>query len=146
MEKVKLSQSILDMKFMKKTKEKFTKDQEDAESKEMYSNQITDEMKKDGNIIFREASITFCKGLIDGRLSFGGMNPDIEKMMENDYNKLLNEAEKRKEKDVTDEEMAKGTFSSAKESSTLNKLISNKFKTKKRKREFKKPSTNEALY
>lgn len=134
---IKLSKSILEMKFMKKTKEKVLKEQEDAEGQAMYRNEITEEMKKNGNIIFREASIAICKNLIDGRLSFGGMNPDVEKLMQNDYNKFFNEAERRKDKDVTDEQMAK-------EYSTIVDTIGNKFKSKKNKK-FQKPSTTEPL-
>lgn len=130
---VKLSKAILEMKFMKKTKEKVAKEEENAESREMYSHEITEEMKKNGNIIFRPASITVCKRLVDGRLSFGGMNPEIEKMMESDYNKIYAEAEKKNEKDITDEEMAKQHLAVA-------KTISNKFKPKRnRNKKFQKP-------
>ncbi|XP_076275758.1 M-phase phosphoprotein 6 [Rhynchophorus ferrugineus] len=129
---VKLSKAILEMKFMKKTKEKVAKEEENAESREMYSHEITEEMKKNGNIIFRPASITVCKRLVDGRLSFGGMNPEVEKMMENDYNKRYTEAEKKKEKDITDEEMAIQHSTVA--------TISNKFKSKRnRNKKFQKP-------
>ncbi|XP_066258262.1 M-phase phosphoprotein 6 [Euwallacea similis] len=132
--KIKLSNSILEMKFMKRTKEKVLKEKEDAEGQAMYSNEITDEMRKNGNIIFRETSITICKGLIDGRLSFGGMNPEVEKLMETDYNKAVAEANKKQEKDITDEQMAM-------EYSPVSDTISNKFKTKKHKnKKFRKTS------
>ncbi|KAJ8920800.1 hypothetical protein NQ315_004941 [Exocentrus adspersus] len=103
-----LSKGILEMKFMKKTKEKVQKEMEDAEGQAMYSSEITNEMRRNGNLVFIETSITSCKNLIDGRLSFGGMNPEIEKMMANDYFRLLEVEEKRKEKDITDIEMAEG--------------------------------------
>lgn len=136
---VRLSKGILEMKFMKKTREQVLKDQEDAESQEMYSREITEEMKKNGHIIFREASMTICKGLADGRLSFGGVNPEVEKLMETTYNKALAEAQKREEKDVSDEHMAKGY-------STVINTINNKFKTKKsRNKKFQKPNTSEPL-
>lgn len=136
---IKLSKSILEMKFMKKTKEKVDKAEEDAEGQAMYSNEITEEMKKSGNIIFRPASITICKRLVEGRLSFGGMNPEIEKLMATDYKKIVVEVEKRKEKDITDEEMAQ-------RHSTVVNTISNKFKKKRnRNKKFQKPPTNEPL-
>lgn len=131
---VQLSRSILEMKFMKRTKERVLKEQEDAEGKAMYSNEITEEMKKSGNIIFTGTSIFNCKNLIEGRLSFGGMNPEIEKFMENDFTKKKQEVEKRKETDISDVKMA--------EYSTLVNTISNKFsgKKNKNKRKFIKPS------
>ena len=92
---IQLSKSILDMKFMKKTKERVQKEQEDAEGKAMYSNEITEEMKKSGNIIFTETSIFNCRNLVEGRLSFGGMNPEIEKLMTDDFNKNKQEVERK---------------------------------------------------
>ncbi|XP_060521951.1 M-phase phosphoprotein 6 [Cylas formicarius] len=135
---VALSKAVLEMKFMKKTKEKVLKDKEDAESKEIYSHEITEEMKKANNIIFREVSLTVCKQLMDGRLSFGGMNPKIEKLMENDYYKELGQTEAKKEKDITDEEMAN-------QYSTVVDTVKKKFQTKKRKKNFQKPATDESL-
>ncbi|XP_068902855.1 M-phase phosphoprotein 6 [Tenebrio molitor] len=104
---IQLSKSILDMKFMKKTKERVEKEKEDAEGKAMYFNEITNEMRQSGNIVFSETSIFTCKNLIEGRLSFGGMNPEIEKLMANDYDKKKQDVEKRKETDISDVQMAK---------------------------------------
>lgn len=135
---VKLSKGILEMKFMKKTKEKVEKQADDAEGQAMYSNQITEEMRKTGNLVFITTSMTICKNLVDGRLSFGGMNPEIEKYMANDYNKLVSEEEMKKEKDVTDVQMAEGH-------STLVDTIGKKFQSKQnnpkqRHKKFKKPN------
>lgn len=134
----KLSKAILEMKFMKKTKEKVEKEIDDAEGQAMYSDQITDEMRKTGNLVFISTSMTICKNLVDGRLSFGGMNPEIEKLMAKDYNKFVGEAETRKEKDVTDVEMAEGY-------STLVETVGKKFQTKQynpkqKHKKFKKPN------
>lgn len=131
---VALSKAILEMKFMKKTKEKVQKEIEDAEGQAMYSNEITEEMRRSGNLVFIETSISNCKNLIEGRLSFGGMNPEIEKLMANDYIKQLEAEERRKEKDITDVEMAEGY-------STLVDTIGKKFassKHSKPKHKFKK--------
>lgn len=140
---VKLSKAILEMKFMKKTKEKVEKENEDAEGQAMYSDQITDEMRKSGNLVFITTSITNCKNLVDGRLSFGGMNPEIQKYMEKDYNKLLADEDTKKEKEVTDVEMAEGY-------STLVDTVGKKFQGKQnhgkyKHKKFKKPN-NEKLY
>ncbi|XP_017787002.1 PREDICTED: M-phase phosphoprotein 6 [Nicrophorus vespilloides] len=130
--RTKLSKSVLDMKFMKKTKDRVEKEADDAEGNAMYSSEITEDMKKSGTI-FVNTSIMNCRNLIEGRLSFGGMNPDIEKIMSDTYVKQLEDAEKQNEKDVSDQEMAEGY-------STLNKTMAKKFQTKKaRSKKFMKP-------
>ncbi|XP_019876041.1 M-phase phosphoprotein 6 [Aethina tumida] len=136
---VKLSKGILDMKFMKKTRERVLKEADDAEGKAMYSDEITEEMKRAGNTIFIETSLTLCKDLIDGRMSFGGMNPEIEKLMSNDYLKKLEQSEKKKETEISDVEMAKGY-------STAVDLISKKFqkgRPRSKNKKFVKPDENE---
>ncbi|XP_056643558.1 M-phase phosphoprotein 6 [Diorhabda sublineata] len=140
-EDVKLSKTILEMKFMKKTKEKVEKLADDLEGNKMYSNEITEEMRRTGNLVFISTSIVNCKNLIDGRLSFGGMNPEIEKLMANEYTKLLEEQERKKEKDVTDAEMAEGYSTLV---DTLGKKF-NKQKKSKSKKKFVKPNNNEKL-
>lgn len=134
--KVKLSKGVLDMKFMKKTRERVKKEEEDAEGQAMYSQEITEDMKKSGNIIFMDTSIMSCKDLMEGRLSFGGMNPEIERIMADTYNKKLGEVEKLKEKDVTDVEMAKGY-------SSLNETMAKKFQPKgqRNSKKFMKPQS-----
>lgn len=92
-------------------------------------------MRNSGHLIFIESNISQCKDLLDGRLSFGGMNPEIEKLMSNDYVKKFEASEKAKEKDVSDVEMAKGY-------STLVNTMNNKFKSKNQrnnKKKFMKP-------
>lgn len=132
--RAKLSKSILEMKFMKKTKERVEKEEEDAEGHAMYSKEITEKMRNSGHLIFIESNISQCKDLLDGRLSFGGMNPEIEKLMSNDYVKKFEASEKAKEKDVSDVEMAKGY-------STLVNTMNNKFKSKNQRnnKKFMKP-------
>ncbi|XP_022901799.1 M-phase phosphoprotein 6 [Onthophagus taurus] len=124
--RAKLSKAILDMKFMKKTRDRVLKEEEDAEGQDMYANEITDEMRKSGNIIFVETGIFHCKDLIEGRLSFGGMNPDVEKLMQEGYTEKLTEANLKKEQEVTDVEMAKGY-------SSLIDNMGKKFQNKKNK-------------
>lgn len=134
--KVKLSKGVLDMKFMKKTRERVQKEAEDAEGQAMYSQEITEDMKKSGNIIFMDTSIMNCKDLVEGRLSFGGMNPEIERIMAETYNKRLGEVEKLKEKDITDVEMAKGY-------SSLHETMGKKFqpKSQRNSKKFMKPQS-----
>ncbi|CAG9860054.1 unnamed protein product [Phyllotreta striolata] len=137
-QEVQLSKTILEMKFMKKTKEKVEKALEDKEGNAMYSNEITEEMRRSGNLVFVSTSITNCKNLIDGRLSFGGMNADIEKIMANEFAKLVEQEEKKKEKDVTDVEMAQGY-------STLVNNMAKKFNKKSKNKNKKSKKGNDQV-
>ncbi|XP_011631444.1 LOW QUALITY PROTEIN: M-phase phosphoprotein 6 [Pogonomyrmex barbatus] len=53
-----------------------------------------------------ESSYVFCEKLIDGRLSFQGMNPAIEKLMEARENANRPKVEVKQDADVSDEQMA----------------------------------------
>lgn len=57
---------------------------------------------------FSISSMPLCENLVDGRLSFGGMNSEIEKYMTKGYNKLLREEDSQSEKDISDVEMVEG--------------------------------------
>ncbi|RZF34687.1 hypothetical protein LSTR_LSTR002769 [Laodelphax striatellus] len=94
------------MKFMKKTKDKVEKELEKKETEDLFSSQITDEMKFGKNFII-EPSIARCKELINGRLSFNGMNPEIEREMAADKEDRTNAPPQAKSVDVSDLEMAK---------------------------------------
>ncbi|XP_053687961.1 M-phase phosphoprotein 6 [Sabethes cyaneus] len=117
MNKVHLSKGILEMKFMSRTREKIEKEKDDAEGRALYSNEITDKMLHDSSKYIIETSYVPCEDLIEGRVSYGGMNPEIERIIELEKNKDLaalmeqqqaEAAEKqRMRRDVPDEEMAK---------------------------------------
>lgn len=124
----KLSKVVLDMKFMKKTKDRIEKEEDDAEGQAMYSSAITEEMRNSGNINFTEVTISTCKDLIEGRLSFKGMNPHVEKLMMDTKDKWT-DAELKKEKDISDFDMAKANLNS-----TLDHTMKKKFMTKKNKK------------
>lgn len=133
--KPQLSGAILDMKFMKKSKERVEKELDDAEGNAMYSNEITEQMKRGQRLAVVEVSINNCKDLIEGRLSFGGINPDIEKLMTEEYAKRVQRIEKEKETDISDLEMAK-------KSNPLVENLEKKFnknKRNKQKNKFQKP-------
>lgn len=129
----KLSKSILEMKFMKRTKEKVQKEEETAEGQSMYSNEITSEMHHGTNYVIEPSFVT-CEDLIVGRFSCGGMNPELERILEKEEQEATQklDAERRQKdaamiKDVSDESMVKHY-------SNLVKTIGKKFdKFKKRK-------------
>lgn len=104
--KLKLSKSILDMKFMKRTKEKVLKEEDDAHSQAMYSNEITEKMRKNESRFIVEPSYMAIEGLNDGRFSFRGMNPEIERLMELEEQAKQAAIDKNVKKDVTDEDMS----------------------------------------
>lgn len=112
--KTKLSKGILDMKFMKRTKDKVTKEQDDAEGRAMYASQITDKMLQHGECQYVcEPSFVPVEGLVEGRFSFRGMNPEIERLLE--LEELARQALLNKDvkKDVEDEEMADSYYGNA---------------------------------
>uniref|UniRef100_A0A1B0B7P0 M-phase phosphoprotein 6 n=1 Tax=Glossina palpalis gambiensis TaxID=67801 RepID=A0A1B0B7P0_9MUSC len=80
--KPKLSKGILDMKFMQRTKAKVDKEIEVAEGRAMYSSELTSRMLNTNSNFIIEPSYVSCENLIEGRLSFRGMNPEIEREME----------------------------------------------------------------
>ncbi|XP_076242706.1 M-phase phosphoprotein 6 [Calliopsis andreniformis] len=104
--KAKLSKSILDMKFMKRTKEKVEKQQFQQEGEEYFGNELTKRMKKESERFIIEPSYVFCEKLIDGRVSYQGMNPEIEKLMEIEKKNERVSMKKERETDISDEQMA----------------------------------------
>ncbi|XP_043262269.1 M-phase phosphoprotein 6 [Colletes gigas] len=103
--KAKLSKSILEMKFMKRTKEKVEKQQFQEEGEEYFGSELTKRMKTDSDRFIIEPSYVFCEKLMEGRVSFQGMNPEIEKLMEAEWNNERSVVETKKETDVSDEQM-----------------------------------------
>ncbi|XP_063529213.1 M-phase phosphoprotein 6 [Cydia strobilella] len=104
--KLQLPKSVLDMKFMRKTKERIEKELENTQGHEnLYSNIITDEMRTASGNYVSESSFIFCEDLMEGRLSFKGMNPEIERLMRADQNEDSDDGEMQK--DISDEILAK---------------------------------------
>ncbi|XP_059622984.1 M-phase phosphoprotein 6 [Phlebotomus argentipes] len=126
--KARLSKTILEMKFMKKTKEKVLKAEESQETGSMYSSEITQKMLSGSNFI-AEPSYVHCEGLMIGRFSFGGMNPELERLMEKEQAGKINEhmeEQKQMIKDVSDDKMALHY-------TKVQKALSNKYAAKERK-------------
>lgn len=104
--KLKLSKSILEMKFMKRTKEKVLKEEDDAQSRAMYSNEITHKMLTTESLYVVEPSYMPCEELNEGRFSFRGMNPEIERLLELEQQAKQATIDENVQKDVTDEDMS----------------------------------------
>lgn len=105
--KTKLSKGILEMKFMKRTRDKVIKEEDDEEGRAMYASQITDRMLRQGECPYIiEPSFVPCENLVEGRFSFRGMNPEIERLLELEELARQAAASKDIKRDVTDQEMA----------------------------------------
>ncbi|XP_041783037.1 uncharacterized protein LOC121599365 [Anopheles merus] len=82
MNKVQLSKGILQMKFMSRTKEKLDKEADEERGRALYASEITDKMLTETVKYVMEPSYVPCENLIEGRISYGGMNPDIERILD----------------------------------------------------------------
>jgi len=101
--KKKLSKHLLEMKFMKRTKEKVVEEDEEDVRAKMFENEVTAAMKR-GDRFRLESSYVPVEQLLFGRMAFKGMNAEIENMMMQQFDQ---EMESRKgETEVSDVEMA----------------------------------------
>lgn len=146
-DKKKLSKSVLEMKFMKRTKEKILKEEDDAEGRAMYSNEITDKMLNEKSQYIIENSYVPCENLKEGRFSFHGMNPEIERLLEleEEARRLASEnaLSKRMNKDVSDRQMANVYYRNKIDNSSYTSKYKNRIKLNlpepKNKKRFIKP-------
>lgn len=109
---------------MKRSKEKIEQKKEELEKKALFETEIIDLLKKEGKRFLIEPSYAPCEQLVFGRMSFKGMNPEIEKLMEE--KQAIPLAQLKKMGGISDKEFAQRY-------STLNDTIAKKF-NKKRKR------------
>ncbi|KAM7352830.1 M-phase phosphoprotein 6 [Cochliomyia hominivorax] len=105
--KPRLSKGILEMKFMQRTKAKVDKEIEAAEGRAMYSNEITDKMLNSNSNFIIEPSFVHCENLIEGRLSFRGMNPEIERLLELEREEKAAAKRHEQSTEVSNEDMMK---------------------------------------
>ncbi|XP_017107260.2 M-phase phosphoprotein 6 [Drosophila bipectinata] len=127
--KPKLSRGVLDMKFMQRTKAKVDKETADEQSRALYSNEINEKMLNSNSNYVVEQSYSICAGLIDGRLSFRGMNPEIELLMEQERTEKQNLKKPEQPKEVSDQDMANTYY--ANKAPALTNSMGKKFSTKK---------------
>jgi len=108
-----LSKSILEMKFMQRTKEAFLKQAEDEEGRAAYASQLTEAMKKGGSRTVLEASFAPCEELQCPRRSYHGANPEIERFLELEKLKTV-KIDLDLDADVPAEEVARVTYAGIK--------------------------------
>lgn len=109
---------------MKRTKERTEMEMENEERQAMFASSISDAMKHQGSRFIVEPSYVNIENLTFGRMAFGGMNPEIEKMIQDERSKLEEAEAEKKEKDVQDDEML--DFYSSSVSSTISKKFASK--------------------
>ncbi|KAH8403350.1 hypothetical protein KR222_011095 [Zaprionus bogoriensis] len=148
--KPKLSRGVLDMKFMQRTKIKVAKEADDEQSRALYSNELNDKMLNSNSNFIIEPSYTICEGLMEGRLSFRGMNPELERLLELERDEKAAQTRPEQPKEVTDQEMVEAYY--ANQAPAASGSMQKKFSTKKefRKRnsqhsgkKFKKPRNDD---
>ncbi|TDG49435.1 hypothetical protein AWZ03_004118 [Drosophila navojoa] len=154
--KPRLSRGLLDMKFMQRTKAKVAKEEDDEQSRAMYSNEMNQKMLNSNSNFIIEPSYTICAGLIDGRLSFRGMNPELERLMELEQAEKQGNTKPEQPKEVNDQEMAEIYYANQAPaaSRTMNKkfVTKNEYKRKsndnpkwQKKGQFKKPREDDEV-
>lgn len=136
--KPKLSRGVLDMKFMQRTKVKVAKEEDDEQSRALYSNELNDKMLNSNSNYIIEPSYSICEGLIEGRLSFRGMNPELERLLELEREEKAAQKKPEQPKEVTDQEMAENYY--ANKAPAASNSMQKKFSTKK---EFRKRNSNQ---
>lgn len=110
------------MKFMKRTKEKTEKLEEEEVRARMFEADVSGAMKDGANRIVLEPSYVNIENLRFGRMAFKGMNAEIESLMAEQAAAMKNAAEnKNEEAEIDDVEMA----------NRLSKTIARKFATKR---------------
>ncbi|EDV99102.1 M-phase phosphoprotein 6 [Drosophila grimshawi] len=144
--KPRLSRGVLDMKFMQRTKAKVEKEDDDEQSRALYSNELNQKMLNSNSNFIIEPSYSICAGLSDGRLSFRGMNPELERLLELERAEKEGKTKPEQPTEVNDEQMAETYY--ANQATAISKTIQkkmtarndiNKRKSNQKKMQFKKP-------
>ncbi|EDW11360.1 M-phase phosphoprotein 6 [Drosophila mojavensis] len=135
--KPRLSRGLLDMKFMQRTKAKVAKEDDDEQSRALYSNEMNQKMLNSNSNFIIEPSYSICAGLIDGRLSFRGMNPELERLMELEQAEKQGNTRPEQPTEVNDQEMAEIYY--ANQAPAASKTMNKKFVTKN---EYKRKSND----
>ncbi|KAG7162150.1 M-phase phosphoprotein 6-like, partial [Homarus americanus] len=119
----KLSKGVLDLKFMKKSKEKAQLQEENEERQHLYQNQLSSLLDGADRIVMLNSYFD-CMEFLPCRLSFGGMDPDIEKINDDKLTGIYKvikapqpETGTQMDTDVAAEEMATVFYQSSKRKS-----------------------------
>ena len=120
---------------MKRTKERTEREEDTEKSQSIYSDFISAAMKHQGSRFIIEPSYVNIENLSFGRFAYHGMNPEIEKILDDEKVKKEELEAVKNEKDVQDDEMVEYY-------SSLGNTISKKFATKRNANGESIPSTS----
>jgi len=121
----KLSKGLLELKFMKRSKEKVKRQEEDEETQNLYEDELA-KLHDGADRVVMINSYYDCMNFLPCRLSFGGADTEIEKLNEDKLTGLYQVEKKKKEDstgmevDITAEEFKSGP----RDDSTLNDRFS----------------------
>jgi len=138
-----LSKGLLQMKFMQKTASKLQQEVEEEEIGALEEQWVIESLPQkyisllsngdapidkaaDDDLFEYNNSITILEQLAFGRMSFQGMNPEVELLMRNDGKSEEETSQQAPETSITDEDMAE---------QYKNKNMDKKFKTKRQRRD-----------
>lgn len=135
-----LSKNLMQMKFMQKTVDKTQNNFDEHHNKSLLDQQNNESLRKEGQKYVVDNSYLYCERLIFGRMSFKGMNPEIEKLMQeldDNSDKSGDKCHKNDDSvDVSDEEMT-NRYSKYVDSNAINRKRS-KYSNKQRNRSDKR--------
>jgi len=140
-----LSKGLLQMKFMQKTASKLQQEVEEEEIGALEEQWVIESLPQkyisllsngdapidkaaDDDLFEYNNSITILEQLAFGRMSFQGMNPEVELLMRNDGKSEEETSQQAPETSITDEDMAE-------QYSSFVKNMDKKFKTKRQRRD-----------
>ncbi|UXI20339.1 putative ATP-dependent RNA helicase DDX52 [Sarcoptes scabiei] len=122
-----LSKNLLQMKFMQKSRDRYEAETNESTQKNCITDQNVSSIRQDlidlcrieGDRYLATSSFIICENLRYGRMSFKGMNPEIEQLMrnknlqendsqnKNDDDEDLSDQERKYQTDISDIEMSK---------------------------------------
>lgn len=97
-----LSKNLMQMKFMKKSRDK-EEEEAEMETGSLLDQDLTQTVKTEGSKYIIESSYVPCEQLMFGRRSYKGMNPEIELIMANEESNQMDTTPQ--EVDISNKEM-----------------------------------------
>lgn len=116
-----LSKNLLQMKFMQRTKENVEREKLEQDSYKSVDQEMLELCRNEGDKYMTTNSFLYCENLRFGRMSFKGMNPEIEKLMESKAPKKS--SNNSQEEDVTETDVSNAEMAQSRKRMKPNKYI-----------------------
>ena len=109
MSRLELSKNLLQMKFMQRTKANVERELNERNDNKLVGQELLEICRKEGDRYMTTNSFLFCENLRYGRMSYKGMNPEIERLMESKEAKHKRQLDDQSsnEMEISNKEMAK---------------------------------------